>query len=406
VLAVILTGCGSAGQSAAGSGPPSSTSSTAPTSSTGSTPSPSTSGTATAPSSPATAGTGANGLGSTASGGGGASAGPRVFAYYYLWWSRKHWEDSLGAGFPYTRTPLPLPARLDAQGCNPTRSFPGVTVTDVPTEIIGQDDPGAIEADVRRAAAAGIAGFAVNWIGTGSPNQRVADLQYTRRLQAVVDAVHKVNAEGIRFSLWLSYKASVNVLPTEQILADLTWFQRQYGNDPAFDHLRSKRLTVIWNGSRKYPADVLSTVSKALRGSQRIIGDETTWSAQRAPYLDGDAYYWSSQNPWSNPQSFSQLGALAASVRSTGTNPDGSPKAFLTPLAPGYNKQLIGGSNCTPRKGGATLRTLFAGNTAATHPDDYALISWNEITEGTYVVPMQRWGSQELDVLRSLVTSR
>ena len=45
-----------------------------------------------------------------------------------------------------------------------------------------------------------------------------------------------------------------------------------------------------------------------------------------------------------------------------------------------------------PRDNGATLQALFDGN-AAGDPDGWLLISWNEITEGTYVTPeLQRYG--------------
>lgn len=344
------------------------------------------------------------GTGSRSADGGSAVSGhPRVFAYYYLWWSRRHWQSSLGSQYPYTASPLPLPAQLDQDGCNPTQLYPGVTVTDVPNRLYGQDDPGVIEQDVRAAAGAGLTGFAVNWIGTGADTQTLNGNQYTPRLQAVVDAVHTVNRSGSPFSLWLSYKASVNVLPVSQVINDLSWFQRTYDSDPAFDRAQSPRITVIWNGSRKYPVSALQEVSSALRGKLRIIGDETKWSADRAPYLDGDAYYWSSQNPYTNPQSFQQLASLARDVRAGGSNPDGSAKAFVAPLIPGYNKQLIGGANCVPRRSGQTLRRVFDGNLAATRPDAWALISWNEITEGTYVTPMRRFGTQDLDVLRSIV---
>src|SRR6478609_11065545 len=91
-----------------------------------------------------------------------------VFAYYYLWWSRAHWMDMLGPNYPVAAKPLPLPATLDANGCNPTSRYPGNRLTDVPTALYSQDDPGFIEADVRQAAAAGLTGFAVNWSGTGT----------------------------------------------------------------------------------------------------------------------------------------------------------------------------------------------------------------------------------------------
>jgi hypothetical protein len=329
------------------------------------------------------------------------NGGPRVFAYYYLWWSASHWRSSLGSSYPYSASPLPLPTSLDASGCNPVRKYAGVTVNDVPSRLYDQDDPGFIEADVREAAAAGLAGFAVNWAGTGSAAQSASSNPYSARLQAMVDAVHRVNAEGVPFKLWLSYKGSATVRSDSAILNDLGYIARSYGQDPAFDRAQSSRPTVIWNGSRKYSVATLRAVSDAYRSRLRILGDETTWSAARAPYLDGDAYYWSSQDPYRNPQSFAQLRSLAGAVRASGGA--GSPKAWVAPLAPGFNRQLLGGS-CTPRNGGETLRRIFTGN-AATGPDAWALISWNEITEGTYVDPMTRYGRRDLDVLRSLIAN-
>jgi hypothetical protein len=327
---------------------------------------------------------------------------PRVFAYYYLWWSLNHWTSALGPNYPYQASPLPLPARLDAAGCNPTSNYSGNTLTDVPKKLYSQDDAGFIEADVRQAAAAGLTGFAVNWAGTGSATQTVTGNPYSRRLQMMVDAVHTVNAQGIPFKLWLSYKASAVVLTQSYISNDLAYFYSKYGNDPAFDRVQSAKPTVIWQGSRKYSLSVLQAVSSQYRAKFRVLGDETTWSTSRAPYLDGDAYYWSSQNPYANPQSFSQLSTLANAVRASGRNLDGSTKVWVAPFAPGYDKQLAGGSSCVPRKGGQTVKALFDGN-AATHPDDWGLISWNEISEGSYIDPMTRYGATDLNVLSSVI---
>ena len=332
------------------------------------------------------------------------SSKPRVFAYYYLWWSLAHWKASLGSAYPTTASPRPLPAQLDATGCNPRSLYAGNILTDVPQKLYSQDDPGFIEADVRQAAAAGLTGFAVNWAGSGSPTQTLTSSPYSGRLQAMVDAVHKVNAEGIPFKLWLSYKASAKVLPQSQIDADLGYFLSKYGSDPAFDRVQSPKPTIIWQGSRKYPTSTLQAISAKYRSKLRILGDETTWAPSRAPYLDGNAYYWSSQNPYNNPDSFQQLQALAASVRASGANPDGSRKIWVAPFTPGFDKQLAGGNSCVPRYRGRTLKTLFDGN-AATHPDDFGLISWNEITEGSYIDPMTRYGSQDLSMLKSVIAN-
>ncbi|MEO6502910.1 MAG: hypothetical protein ABIQ09_13485 [Jatrophihabitantaceae bacterium] len=329
-------------------------------------------------------------------------AKPPVFAYYYLWWSANQWKTKLGPDYPLTASPLPLPATLDSTGCGARTRYAGNTLTDVPGKIYSQDDPGFIEADVRQAAAAGLSGFAVNWIGNGAVSQSATSNPYSARLQVLVNAVRKVNAEGIAFKLWLSYKASASVLPAAHISNDLGYIARTYGANPAFDRSRSAKVTVIWQGSRKYPASTLSSVGAPLRSKLRILGDETTWSSSRAPYLDGNAYYWSSQNPYSNPQSFKQLASLAAAVRASGANPDGTAKVWVAPITPGYNKELAGGSACVPRRGGQTIRTLYTGN-GATHPDAFGLISWNEITEGSYIDPMTRYGYQDLNALSSLI---
>lgn len=333
----------------------------------------------------------------------GATTGkPPVYAYYYLWWSANHWKSALGPNYPPNASPLPLPATLDSTGCGTRTRYAGNTLTDVPARIYSQDDPGFLEADVRQAAAAGLSGFAVNWIGTGSASQTATSNPYSARLRVLVAAVHKVNAAGIPFKLWLSYKASASVLSASYIANDLGYFARSYGTDPAFDRSRSPKVTVIWQGSRKYAAATLSAVGGPLRSKLRILGDETSWSADRARYLDGNAYYWSSQNPYSNPQSFQQLTGLANAVRASGRNPDGTAKVWVAPLAPGYNKQLAGGSACVPRRGGQTIRALYTGN-AASHPDAYGLISWNEISEGSYVDPMTRYGYQDLNALSALI---
>ena len=98
-----------------------------------------------------------------------------VFAFYYLWWSINHWHDKLGPDYPYDGDPLPLPASLPAGGCPPTSLYAGNQLTDVPTRLWSQDDPGQIEADERQAASAGLTGFAVNWVGSPTYDERLAE---------------------------------------------------------------------------------------------------------------------------------------------------------------------------------------------------------------------------------------
>lgn len=333
-----------------------------------------------------------------------------VYAVYYLWWSQKHWHDKLGSAYPYAQSPLPLPATLGANGCSPVSRYSGNHLVDVPTSIASynQDNPAVVEQDVRNAARAGIRGFLANWAGTGDPNQTVTSVTYTKRLQYLVDATNKVNAEGIPFKLWIAYKSSETLLSDAHISGDLTYLLKQYGHSPAFDHSYSSRIMLIWQGSRKYGLSHIQTISNQFRKSFFLVGDESwkTWGDGRANYFDGDSYYWSSQDPYRNPQSFQQVQNLAALVRKGPANPGGGAKLWFAPLAPGFDTIVNGtGNTCVPRIGAdgtSTLANLYKGNSAS-NPDGWTLISWNEVAENTFVMPLQRWGWRELTTLSHLI---
>jgi hypothetical protein len=324
-----------------------------------------------------------------------------MFAFYYLWWDIAHWHARLGPSYPYTDSPLPIPASLDSNGCNPVSLYRGNQLTDVSNPFYDESDPAQILRDVQEAASAGLAGFAVAWAGTGQPGQTAKSNTFNQRLALVVQAVHQVNQQGIPFKLWIAYMSSARIRSISEIDNDLSYLDATYGSDPAFDRINSPRMTLILMGSRKYPQSVLDGVSAVWRPHFYLVGDENwgTWNPAKAADFDADQYYWSSEPP--SGHSYAQLDKLASEVRSS-RNPDGSAKRFFSPLAPGYDKQLGGGSNCVPRSGGLTMRTLYSGNDA-THPDGWTVISWNEIDEGTYILPLERYGTQSIDTLRTLI---
>ena len=98
-----------------------------------------------------------------------ASSPEGMYAYYYLWWDTHHWQTTLGPNYPFGQSPLPVPAALDATGCNPSSLYPGNIETDAPASLFSVDDPSQVTYDVQSAIAAGLSGFAVDWYGTGSP---------------------------------------------------------------------------------------------------------------------------------------------------------------------------------------------------------------------------------------------
>ena len=48
------------------------------------------------------------------------------------------------------------------------------------------------------------------------------------------------------------------------------------------------------------------------------------------------------------------------------------------------------------------MRDIYAGNSAA-DPNGWTVISWNEIDEGTYIVPLERYGLQSVATLSSII---
>jgi hypothetical protein len=305
-------------------------------------------------------------------------------AYYYLWWSKEHWHDKLGPNYPYRKSPLPLPATLNSIGCHARTRYAGNTLTDVPHALYSQDQHGVIERHVHQALHARLDGFIANWRGAGSLTQGVHAVPYTSRLITLLDAAKTVTADGKPFDVWLDYKAADTQLRPSYIIRDLRWLHTKLGGRSAWDR-RNGQIVVVWSGSHHYPLSTLREVSRAVRDRFFLVGDENPSSIthERLRTFDGLTYYWSSQNPYTNPDSFSQLRHLARKVHAEG-------KPWFAPFTPGYQDQLEGGV-CVPRRYGDTLHRLYNGNRTS-NPQALCLISWNEITEGTYIEPLRRYG--------------
>lgn len=320
-----------------------------------------------------------------------ATSGRPVYAYYYLWWSTQHWKDKLGSNYPYSASPLPLPAKTDADGCNAVSNYAGNQLLDVPTKLVSQDEPGAIENDIRTAKSAGITGFWLNWVGDGTTSQMRTSVTYTRRLSEAFAASVRVGG----FRNWVSYKVA-STPSTTAIINDLNFLYKEFQNEAGWERIDGKPV-VTFTGSRKYSdADVLK-VNNAVRDRIFLVGDETrsTLTSTRIAMFDAITYYWSSQDPFGNPQSFSQIKEMGDKVHAAG-------KRWYAPLNPGYNSQLLNGGTCIPRRNGDTIRSLWNGNSGS-NPDGWGFISWNEIAENTHIKPMQKWGNISLNALASLI---
>jgi hypothetical protein len=330
-----------------------------------------------------------------------------VFIFYYLWWDQAHWTSHLGSDYPLGDSPDPLPATLNSSGCGTVNNYTGNQLTDVSQHLAyNQANYDTILTDVKEAAATGATGFAVNWIGTGAADQQAGDSIYNRRLADVFKAVAAVNASGTPFKVILNYQSSASKLTMTQFTNDFGYLLDTYGTSAVLDHTYSSLPEIVMSGTWKYSDSDIKYISEKFRSKMYLIGDEkpSSWDATRADYLDGSTYYWSSQNPYDDPASFAQLEAFAKTVREV-KNPGGGTKTWLAPLTPGYNAMLYYDTpTCVPRDGGETMQKLYDGN-AKSDPDGWTFISWNEISEGSYIVPLTRYGDLYVDTLADIIRS-
>jgi hypothetical protein len=295
---------------------------------------------------------------------------------------------------------------LATDGCSATPSFPGDTLIDVPASPLGlysEDDAATFRAQVDRAARAGVNGFVVSWSGTGAADQTSTSRAFNRRLASLVDVVHAYDrTHATKFALMLGYEGLDNQRrprPASWVHNDLSYFARTYGTDPAFFIPRyGAKPVVMFLDSRKFGVAELNQILPPYRAQLTLIGDEhglAEWNRGVSDVFDGDGWYWSEEDPYSNARAFTVLSALAGRLHA-------EHKLWFSPLSGGYNKSSFGiGGKCVPRRGGRTLRLIYAGNKRS-NPDGWMLISWNEYYENTYAEPSLRYGSQTLDVLRQL----
>ena len=275
-----------------------------------------------------------------------------LFAFYYIWFDPGSWDRA--------KTDYPQLGRYSS------------------------DDPRIVRQQIEWAKSAGIGGFIVSWKDTPTND---------RRLRLLMGAAREAN-----FKLALIYQGldfSRKPLPASQVAADFVTFRDQYASDPVFYRMGGKPLT-IWSGTWAFTHADVARVTGPVRDSLLVLNTEKSVADYHrvADVTDGDAYYWSSVNPATNPNYATKLADLSRAIHQDG-------KYWIAPFAPGFDARLVGGTSTVDRKDGQTLRTEY-GAAVRSSPDLLGLISWNEFSENSYVEPSQKYGARYLDVLREL----
>jgi len=278
-----------------------------------------------------------------------------VLAYYYIWFDPSSWTRA--------KTDYPLLGRYSS------------------------DERAVMRQHIRWAKAAGIDGFIVSWKSAPKLNDRLA------KLIQVADQEH--------FKLGVIYQGldfARNPLPSARVAGDLDFFLQEYASDRAFRIL--EHPLVVWSGTWEFSRAEVERVTRGLRGRLLVLASEhdTVGYRRLADLVDGNAYYWSSVNPWTFPHYVERLAELGRTVHAHGG-------LWIAPAAPGFDARLVGGTSVVNRNSGSTFRRELDA-TLGSSPDAVGIISWNEFSENSQIEPSEKYGGLYLRVLADVLGAK
>ena len=275
-----------------------------------------------------------------------------VLAYYYIWFDESSWNRA--------KTDYPLLGRYTS------------------------DDPTILKQHVRWAKAAGIDGFIVSWKNANRLSPRLKRLAEIARDE---DFKLVIIYQGLDFER--------DPLSIDQIGDDLDYFAENYASDEVFNVFG--KPAIIWSGTWEFSREEIAEVTSTRRDDLLILASEKNVDGylRLADIVDGNAYYWSSVNPETQPGYGEKLQEMANAIHSYNG-------IWVAPAAPGFDARLIGGSRVVERDEGETLRLQFT--TAMTSsPDALGIISWNEFSENSHIEPSCEHSNHYLVVIADLL---
>ncbi len=278
-----------------------------------------------------------------------------VLAYYYLWFDEPSWNRA--------KTDFPELGRYSS------------------------DDPRVMRQHIQWAKSARIDGFIVSWKNTPVNN---------RRLQLLAGIAKEEN-----FKLAMIYQGldfDRNPLGRDRVRIDFEYFARLFAPDQVFIRMSGKPLTIL-SGTWKYTHDDVAAITDPVRSTLQVLSTEKSVAGYRriADVTDGDAYYWSSVDPQSQPDYESKLNDMSEAVH-------GDSKLWVAPFAPGFDARQIGGARAVQRDDGRTMALQYRAATSSS-PDVLGLISWNEFSENTFVEPSLHLGHRYLSIVLDLLST-
>jgi hypothetical protein len=175
----------------------------------------------------------------------------------------------------------------------------------------------------------------------------------------------------------------------------LDYFEATYGSNEVFDLFGQP--SVIWSGTWEFSYEEIAAVTVPRRDKILILASEKSVDGylRLADIVDGNAYYWSSVDPDTQPGYGTKLQNMANAVHSHGG-------LWIAPAAPGFDARLVGGTRVVERDDGDTLQTQLK-TALSSSPDAIGVISWNEFSENSHIEPSCDHGARYLQVIAGLL---
>lgn len=275
-----------------------------------------------------------------------------VLAYYYIWFDSQSWNRA--------KTDYPILGRYSS------------------------DDADVMRQHVKWAKDAGINGFIVSWKSTGKLN---------RRLEQLIEIADEEDFKLVMIYQGLNFFREP--LPVEQVSEDWSYFIENYSQHRAFDLF--EKPVMIWSGTWEFSEEQIASVVQDKREDLLVLASEKNVKGYErlAGLVDGNAYYWSSVNPDTNPNYPGKLIEMSDVIHADGG-------LWIAPAAPGFDARLVGGTRSIDRKEGETLEVQIRAALESS-PDAIGLISWNEFSENSHIEPSEDHGYRYLEVIDEIL---
>jgi len=270
-------------------------------------------------------------------------------------------------------------------------------MSDLPTIPYNSSDDNTINRQVTEAANAGITGFISSWWGPGD----ATDKNFSNLL------AHSATLEsttGQHFTSSIYFESDSPGLQGADTIVNGLKYLTRYTNDPHFFHWHNKPVLFFWDPLGKgRTLQEWGAIRQQVDPNNRMIWSAEGTNISLLSVFDGihlfSGGYWGLQN--GNMTAVDQRFRAKVDAYNSANK---TQKIWAAGVLPGYDDTRVPGRTGTfivPRNHGQTYRTSWDA-AIASNPDWITITSYNEWFEGSMIEPSKTYGTQYLDITKTL----